>query len=134
MTHWEKVGVESLQKVSDTLKRYVGKWVPILGLDSWELTVDYVLAPSNDCIVDQAGRACVRWKYKEAEVSFYLSSITEVDEARLEYIVVHELCHVLLNQMRGVMNWDHNDMANEERVVTETARSFIRANIGVAPQ
>ena len=39
MTHWEKIGVEQLQRVKDTLKGYADKWIDVLGMQSWDLTM-----------------------------------------------------------------------------------------------
>ncbi len=56
-----------------------------------------------------------------------MNKISHASEARLEEIVVHELCHVLVNGMRTYDHHDDRMMEQEERVVTELAYAFIRA-------
>jgi hypothetical protein len=38
----------------------------------------------------------VRWQYLEARVKWYLLSAVRHDDQRLDHVLVHELCHVLL--------------------------------------
>lgn len=43
MKHWEDIGANSLQRVADTLKSYVQKWIPV----SLQIT-DMAVAPVID--------------------------------------------------------------------------------------
>ena len=124
--HFAKLGTQ-LDKQKFIVQRFLASWVPILGLDHWHIDILYHSEPPENWSKGQVGGCCVQWKYKEVTLGFLLTSLSDATEKRLEYIVVHELCHTVVNQMRGTMNWDHNDMANEERVVTEMAYAFIRA-------
>ena len=52
----------------------------------------------------------VRWNYDQAKVKWYLPSIARHDDAELERILVHELCHVVLAPEQGIVDtvrgWD----------------------------
>lgn len=117
---------EQLQAVRDQLGRMMHEWIPIMGLDRWEIDIDWV-PDSKPGDGDVGAEAEVRSKYHEATIKFYLPNWLDVAAARREYCVVHELCHVMVHKMRGAMDWDANDMIHEEQVVTELARAFLRA-------
>lgn len=92
------------------IERLVKKWRPILGLESWGLTVLY---DATDCM------ACCEAKpsYEEATLRFNLRRVrAELPPtlAALEELVVHECVHCLA--------WRAN-----ERTVSRITRSILRA-------
>lgn len=64
----------------------------------------------------------VNWQYGEASISFNMPLCLEVDDDELERYVVHEMMHVLVNEMR---EWQTDDpthaILHEERVVSNLA-------------
>lgn len=118
-----------LQDIRDRLGVLTSHWIPICGLDSWGLSFDYQITEDPET-PKAIGIARVDSKYKTASIIFNLAKMLNNDQTleQTEYVVVHELAHVLVHEMRGAMNWDDNDMWHEERVVTEIACALLRAN------
>jgi hypothetical protein len=92
------------------VSRLVTKWVPILGLESWGLTVLYD-EPKHLATCDP------RDSYEEATIRFNLKRMrAELPNtmAAYEELTVHELCHCLLPKA-------------SERTVSRVTRSILRA-------
>ncbi|KKL89323.1 hypothetical protein LCGC14_1915860 [marine sediment metagenome] len=62
-----------------------------------------------------------------ATVAFNISALKELDDHDLEVVVVHEMCHVLVNEMRADRGGEptHGSVAHEERVVSTLAQAFL---------
>lgn len=99
------------------------RWRYPLGLNMWRLHMRWnrLDKPAGDGILARvAGEATPDWRYLEATVEWYLPVLEDMDDEELEYVVLHELTHVVLNEMResaGEGGIDH-----EERVVTQVAK------------
>ncbi len=112
----------SLKKKRKLLKKHFHKWVEILGLSWWhgELIQRSNMEPSKDGNHVFA-RCYVDWKYLDFSVEVDLSVLWDTPDEDIESLVVHELCHVLVNEMR---NYDL-DHGHEERVVTGLQKAFM---------
>lgn len=92
-----------------------------MNLDRWSVQVDYepdVADHNASC----AATMNVDWRYKQASIKAYIPTMARMTDQSIEYIVVHELCHAMVCQMRG----KKHKMDNEEAVVTELSRAFMR--------
>ncbi len=112
------------------------RWRNVLSLDEWEVTLCYHDAPyiDGDGAVRSKALGCteVEWEYRRATMYFRVDMTPLEDDDELEYCVVHEAMHILLNGQRPVI-----DAANasayeyrrlfEEHTATTLARAFIRA-------
>lgn len=126
---------KKIEKFQNLLDSYLDYWIPVLGLDSWSRITSYFnieTRPSSGTL----GDAAVNWQYTEADITIYLAEIVDGDfpEDRLEYVVVHELCHCLVNEMRDE-NSDEKHLnkyliPHEERVVSNLAMAFLRLKYG----
>lgn len=114
------------QAVVDRIKPLVEKWITPLGLKWWrKIHFDYARHrkdSENSCVADTE----VSWEYCEATVTFYVPTINtkEIDDAELEYFIIHEYMHVLVKEMR----WQDDNADNrrhEERVCTQLAQAFM---------
>lgn len=96
------------------------RWRYPLGLNMWRLHMRFNRTDKPaGALARVAGTADPDWRYLEATVDWYLPVLADMDDEELEYVVLHELTHVLLNEMResaGEGGLDH-----EERVVTQVA-------------
>lgn len=121
-----------LHHYEQMIDAYVAYWIPVLGLDSWNRITAHIRPDTHPSSSGTMGEACVNWRYMEADVDFYLGSLigTGYDAQRIEYIVLHELCHCLVNEMRDEnSDEDHQHkylIPHEERVVSNLAMSFMR--------
>ena len=105
--------------------KYTKKWDLPLGLRWWHQTHEWCDEPIGDAPEGRsvAGKADVDWQYCRVVFKWYLPGLAELDDTALEKLVVHEMMHVLTNEMR---QWqDASDaMMHEERCATTLARAF----------
>lgn len=104
-------------------------WSWMLGLNTWQkVTLEYwreplspragespyhpLAMPDADCLA--------RWEYKTAHMRIDLTNAEHMKDDELETVIVHELCHCLVNEMRAT----GDKYAHEEHVVTSLAQAF----------
>lgn len=114
------------------IKKLCEKWIYRLGLRWWEVEIHYVEDPQdvidifktndNEIVI---GRTYVDWKYMSANVYLNVPSMLNMTHNQIERIIVHELLHILVNEMR------ENSIEHEERVVTGLTKAvfWIKADI-----
>jgi hypothetical protein len=119
-----------------SIKKLFKKWIKPLGLDLWDVNV--VLYDSTDeYAVDCPGapQEGVRmglmfcyadWQYRLGTIGVNMEVVDLISEELLEQHIVHELCHLLLNEMQ---RYDYDPM-HEERVATDLAKAFMRVRNG----
>ena len=106
----------------------IDKWVTPLGLRWWRLGFVYyregLPRPDDDPEGVTLFYVTSRWRYLTAHIKVNIPAIADLDDARLEWGFVHEMCHVLVNETReNGGDWlDH-----EERVCSTLANAFIWA-------
>jgi len=111
----------------ELVKDYFTKWLTPLGLLWWSVKVSYyddpneVLQIFGDPGENRAvfAHTTVDWKYSIAWIQVNLLAVNITPEEDLEEAVVHELVHILVNEMR------EGEMHHEERVVTGLQKAFI---------
>ena len=108
-------------------------WCFRLGLRWWHIVVEYARDSSEYTttgseVQGSIAHTHVMWEYLSATVSFDVSRIVEQSDEDLEYIVLHELSHILVAEMRDCMRCDCGvdkfDVKHEERVVTMIGKAF----------
>lgn len=110
----------------DQIKAAFDKWVTPLGLGWWRVDVLYYDDPKeilrlftvNDEETTLA-RVYASWEYMQAKVCINLPSFDELEDGEIERAVLHELVHILVNEMR------EGEMHHEERVVSSLTKAFI---------
>ena len=106
------------------LQRLVRWWGDELGLRwwlmhfNWDRTGEATTEDGHDG-ASVAAFTHVTWQYSEASITFNMPLCAEVDDDQLERYVVHEMMHVLVNEMREwqAESGDHA-ILHEERVVS----------------
>lgn len=108
-------------KLQKILAKHIEYWLPAFGLDDWKLVVDYT---ANNCEGNSEVNAYINcmWEYKSARLVFFLPALLDHDDSFLEVVVVHELCHALVCQMRG----KKKSHKLEEATVTNLTKAFLR--------
>lgn len=107
------------------LQCYITRWVKPLGLGWWRLHFIYNREPEEDDFHgskgETAGRCIANWQYKEATITFNMSTCAAMKELDMERMFVHELMHVFLNEAR------QRDIVTdrEESVATQLASAFM---------
>ena len=111
------------------VQKLIERWPKALGLHWWRITYDWYRhdMPDDEGKPDLASamRCAARWEYLDATIKINLELVATLEDARLEWIFVHELMHIFLKEQR----WDDDDskdsMNHEERVASMLAMAFI---------
>lgn len=123
--------------VRDFCKPLAQKWLPLMGC-SWDKVhlqwSDHLFSVDQDGHVPECAAFChADWRYMEATITFSCARLwdhfkedgTPEDPEYIEEIVIHEIGHILLNEMRAYDEDRHPEtVGHEERVVTRMARAF----------
>lgn len=93
-----------LKELKKNVRRIVKKWFGPLGLEWWDVTVNYIYEtqPSGTHLGADVGASTrPHWEYKQASINFYLPTLLGMDLEGLEKLVVHELVHLHLSIMQA---------------------------------
>ena len=101
-------------------KKHFKRWVYMIEHYGWKLTLYYC-----DSIEDMPERfdsecgagTIAKFPYLEAAIYVNLKKSADLDEAEIEYIVVHELVHLLVSPLQ-----ESNEVTPLEYTVTSLAR------------
>lgn len=110
----------------DLIKAAFDKWIPRLGLAWHDIEIVYYDDPYeiiNRFRVIETGEmvpanVTAQWMYADAKININLPAFEFIEDAKIERVIVHELCHILVNEMR------EPEMHHEERVVTGLTKAF----------
>lgn len=126
---------EQYKSIRGRIQKAYRKWRDMLYLYGWKLYLHYHRTSSDfdDATpAEVTARACgccsVSWEYTDAAIHFNLERVHELDydDEDIEELVVHELMHCLLNEMREWQDVDsENRIAHEERVATHFQRALM---------
>lgn len=100
------------------INRLFDKWRTRLGLNQWRLDVVWEWNGLQD--TDAVASSKASWAYMLGTLTFDLPACTGLDVEQLEEVVIHELLHLVVNEMRE----DHID--HEERVVSHLTSVMAR--------
>lgn len=137
------VNEESFAAQKERVRAVFDRWRNVLGLDEWHVTLNYrdgeFVKGDGSPSALALGLTNVDWEYRRATIDFRCDLMTEQDDDELEYCVVHEAMHVLLNGQRAVREansagavYVEYERLFEEHTATTLARAFIRArSVGV---
>ncbi len=106
-----------------------------MGLQNWKVDLTYHDGPYviDGAMDNEAVGSCLaRWQYQTAHLQFNTQETAKMDDGDLEQVIVHELSHALVNEMRAQnlpagWSWDKGDTAHEERVVTNITNAILWA-------
>ncbi len=104
-------------------------WQARLGLKWWRIYHTFVrdtgeFRTDGERAPETAANCSADWRYLEAHISYNMLKCLDLDPDELEYIIVHEYCHVLVNETRDPADLK-GFIPHEERVVTTLAKAFI---------
>jgi hypothetical protein len=115
-----------VKKLRRKVQQFIDKWTWLLGLRWWSINVHYVkdkkgLKHHFKSPKGTTTRATVYsdWRYAEATIYINLPSFVGLSDDRIERIILHELCHILVCEMR------EGDLHHEERVVSGLTKAFM---------
>lgn len=104
------------KQIKKLLRKNIAWWVHWTGLGYWHIGIVF----KEKCKENpyRCGYCEVNWKYLVSTVTFYIKPLKSQSPATIERVVIHELMHILLNEMRA-KGIDH-----EERVATQLQKAF----------
>lgn len=103
------------------VRKYFKYWRNKLGLNHWDINIDYPEgkpAYAADGWLD-FGSCSADWSHQNALIVFYLDALKNETEASIERTVIHELLHIIVNEMR------EKGIKHEERVVADLTNAFV---------
>jgi len=112
-------------KAEKLFSKYIRKWVNKTWLGWWKIDIIYLgFKKYSELDVKDAYHSVALchtdWKYLTATIYVNSKVLKNCDD--IEYIAVHELMHIFLNETQ------EDGIEHEERVATILARSFIFLN------
>lgn len=113
------------KRVKKLIRKYFIYWVHWTGLGYWSIKANFKKGITPSSHGDDLGGCCwVDWRYFKAEIDFYPQALRSCSQQEIENVVIHELMHILINEMRET-GIDH-----EERVVTglQKALSWVKGS------
>lgn len=106
------------------VQKYIDKWFNTLGLGWYEVDLHWSRV-DDDEEKDTAAKTTWRWQYRTAAITFYLPTIAELSDDKLENAVVHEFAHILTGSM--VQNQPDDNSQLMEYGTETVARALIWA-------
>jgi len=116
---------KAYKRTRNKARKYFEKWTYLLGLRWYNVQVNWY---DNEKAFRKASGAEGRnvamrvysdWRYMTAVVYVNVPALAGMSDRELEEGIVHELCHILVNEMR------EKDIGHEERTVTMLASAFM---------
>jgi hypothetical protein len=116
---------DKLDETQETIKRLFSLWAHRLGLGWWHIDtiyrddpqsiIDHFRTDENELVL---AVAYADWRYGTAKIDINLPAFVGMAEDEMERAIVHELMHVLVNEMR------EGEIHHEERVVTGLTKAI----------
>jgi hypothetical protein len=105
-------------------RKYVKKWKSILFLGMWEIVINVENVIESNDHTGSGGSVSADcntdWRYLTAHIRFSFNEMSCLPEKKLEEIVIHEMMHIVVNEMRD------RGYKHEERVVSHLALAFAK--------
>ena len=131
----QKMNDAEFEKQSQRIQTLWDRWILPVGLAAWKLNCVYV---RNDFMMDgqpapeALATASTKSEYMLATLSWNMPVVAEHDDRELERIFLHEVSHILVNEMRPSRNdtpldkvLTGEDAWHEERVCTMIGNALL---------
>ena len=119
------------KEYKESIINLVTKWKDLLGLYNWVIDIMWDDDVDAGTHLHSLGwqalfEMVASWPYMLASLHVNCKYLCELDDERLEELIIHELMHLILAELREAKS---NDLhLHEERVVTMLSRAFNRLN------
>ena len=108
------------KKIKNYIRKKLRWWVRWTGLGYWRVNTVWKEVIQMDHGGYNTAALCVcDWRYQEATITFGMEKIRQIKRSDIEQLIVHELMHVFLNEMRA------EGIEHEERVATQLQKAFL---------
>jgi hypothetical protein len=103
----------TIPQLKAVLKKYLKKWKNNLYLGMWQIDFNIREYLKNEQGEFETAATCdANWQYFYASLNFSYAKMRELADIEIEKIVLHEMLHVVVNEMR------EDGIDHEERVVS----------------
>lgn len=114
------------------VERFHDKWKPIIGLTDWRgtLTLYRDTATMGELLVQHLEPCMeidVAWQYQKYDLRVFLPALLDLDDSRVEEIVLHELLHVPIDHLADLLADRLRDQPIVEETVTKLTNAVARA-------
>lgn len=121
---------EEFAKQKERIQRLIDRWVKTIGLGWWRITYifrrTYAEAENTVGNYEEKMRCEAHWRYGQACITVFVPAIENLTDDALEWLFVHELMHVFLNEMKvETQGQADHQQEHEERVASSLASAFI---------
>jgi hypothetical protein len=106
------------------VQTYFDKWFNTLGLGWHQVDINWSRV-TNEEDADTAARTTWQWQYRSASITFFLPTMADLNDDKLEAVVVHEFAHILTGPMVQNTSEEHNQLM--EYGTESVARALIWA-------
>lgn len=96
------------------------KWRPLLGLDEWELDVDFLRDGHHPTTPDCVAEVAHKWEYEGASIAVFCPAALPRNSDDLDGDMLHELAHLLVAPMSRQGATMEQQMLEELTVVRVT--------------
>jgi len=94
-------------------KKYFKYWRHWFGLSDWKINTTYhTYLHAGRSGNNVAATSNASWEYMDADIQVNLAVCSDFTEDEIEKVVIHELLHLVVNEMR------EDDIKHEEKVVS----------------
>lgn len=108
------------------IEKLFNKWTYRLGLRWWNIKL-YIYDDPKDIMNNfksegdafVAATSLCDWRYTNCNIEINYPEVKKMNKADTEKIIIHELCHALVNEM------EKSGIDHEERVVTGLTNAFL---------
>lgn len=100
----------------------IDQWRTDLFLGNWQIDTEHFRTGNGD--VDQntgqtpAAKCAADWRYMHAKVTCNCHMFEGMPKGKVEQVVIHELLHAVVHEMREWSTKDDSSVPHEERVVS----------------
>lgn len=103
------------------IRAFFKKWRDRLWLHEWHVDLLYFNGPISEEHFSACAVTDVRWEYRDATIKWNLEAVATLSDEKLEWVLVHEAMHILVNEMR------ESGIKHEERVCSSLATIILSA-------
>lgn len=111
--------MKKIKRTKRLIRAALDKWLKPLGLLWWDVRIIFIVAPEEILDIFQvtddevtAAKCYADWRYGTAKIYVNVPGCVHMSQEEIERMLVHEMCHVLVNEMR------EGELHHEERVVS----------------
>ncbi len=131
----EEMELNKYAALEARIRAQFDKWLPRLW-GSWVVDVRYYNGPVPDEVISEADKQAgnvvaanchAKWEYGMATVKVSVPGFEGMTDDQIEYTVVHELMHIMVNETRQT---EDDWLKHEERVATMLAHMMIEVSRG----